>query len=74
MVGKEKMKAKKMELVHDKNPDEVTRKVNERLAEGWDFLPGFKANEPLTKFVVVVWLPMEQGGVEISRKAGPAVS
>lgn len=68
------MKAKKMELIHGKNPDEVTRKVNERLAEGWDFLPGFKANERLTEFVVVVWLPMEQGGVEIVRKAGLAVS
>lgn len=68
------MKAKKMELIHDKNPDEVTRKVNERLAEGWDFLPGFKANPSLTKFVMVVWMPQEQFGVSISREAGPAVS
>jgi hypothetical protein len=68
------MKAKKIELIHDKNPDEVTRKVNERLAQGWDFLPGFKANAPLTKIMMVVWLPREQGGVEISREAGPAAS
>jgi|GEM_PF-4992232 hypothetical protein len=68
------MKAKKMELIHDKNPDEVTRRVNERLAEGYDFLPGFKSNAALTKFVMVVWLPAEQGGVEISREAGPAAS
>lgn len=68
------MKAKQMELMVDKSVESLTARVNARLADGWEFLPGFKANEGLTRFVIVTWQPLPVESVEISRVAGSAVS
>jgi len=68
------MKAKRMELMIDKNVESLTERVNAHLADGWEFLPGFKANEALTRFVIVTWQPLPIETVKISREAGRAAS
>lgn len=59
VVGRKKMRAKEIKVIHDKTEDGLTRKVNEKLVEGWECAAAVMHNPEMTQFSLLVWNPAD---------------
>lgn len=53
------MRAKEIKVIHDKTEDGLTRKVNEKLVEGWECAAAVMHNPEMTRFSLLVWNPAD---------------